>query len=100
MSIKSKEERQMESIQFVPHLTQNTLWEGDKRTRKRHILKHLEVNSFSGLSPCISKRSDGGNHPLPKARKGGEQERGIIPPYRLGVSPRFVFNFERFYVRF
>ena len=26
-----------ESIQLLPHLTQNTLWESDKRTRKRHI---------------------------------------------------------------
>ena len=38
VSINSKEEGKcQESIQLVPHLTQNTLWESDKRTRKRHI---------------------------------------------------------------
>ena len=40
MSIKSKEKRKcQEWIQLVSHLTQNTLWESDKRTRKRHIQK-------------------------------------------------------------
>ena len=28
---------------------------------------------------------------MPKARKGGEHERGINPPYRLGVSPEIFF---------
>ena len=43
MIIKSKEEcKCQESIQLVSHLTQNTLWESDKRTRKRHIQKRLE----------------------------------------------------------
>ena len=88
MSIKSKEEGKcQESIQLVPHLTQNTLWKSDKRTRKRHIQKRLKLSSDSGPSPCISKWSDGGNHRVPKARKGGEHEMGIIPPYRYGVSP-------------
>ena len=26
---------------------------------------------------------------MPKARKGGEDERGIIPPYRWGSPPNF-----------
>ena len=30
----------------VPHLTQNTLWESDKSTRKLHIQKRLEVSPF------------------------------------------------------
>ena len=38
VSVNSKEEGNcQESIQLVSHLTQNTLWESDKRTRKRHI---------------------------------------------------------------
>ena len=42
MSIRSEEERKcQESIQLVSHLTQNTLWESDKR-RKRHTQKRLE----------------------------------------------------------
>ena len=37
VSIKSKEEGKcQESIPLVSHLTQNTIWESDKR-RKRHI---------------------------------------------------------------
>ena len=84
----------------VPNLTKNTLWESEKRTRQRHIQKCLEVSSDSGPSPCISKWSDGGSHRVPQARKGGEHERGIIPPYSYGVSPEIFFNFERFYVRF
>ena len=31
----------------VPHLTQYTLWEIDKSTRKRHIQKCLEVSPFA-----------------------------------------------------
>ena len=43
MSIKSEEERKcQELIQLVSHLTQNTLWESVKRTRKRHIQKRFE----------------------------------------------------------
>ena len=43
------------------------------------------------------KLSDCGNHRVPKARKGGEHERVIIPPNRKGVSTEaFFFNFERF----
>ena len=60
---------------------QNTLWESEKRTRKRHIQKRLELSSDPRPSSSISKWSDGGNHRVPKARKGGEHERGIIPPY-------------------
>ena len=38
VSINSKEEGKcQESIQFVPHLTQNTIWESDKRTKICHI---------------------------------------------------------------
>ena len=88
------------SIQLVPHLAQNTLWESDIRTRKRHIQKRLELSSDSGPSPCISKWLDGEKHRVPKTRKGGEHKRGIIPPYRYGVSPLFYFNFDRFYGRF
>ena len=56
VNIKSKEEDKcQESIQLVPYLTQNTIWESDKRTSKRHIQKSLEVSSDSGPSPCISK---------------------------------------------
>ena len=35
---RKKEDKCQESIQLVPHLTQNTLWESDKRTRKRHTV--------------------------------------------------------------
>ena len=43
MSIKSKEKRKcQESVQLVSQLTQNTLWESDKRTRQCHIQKRLE----------------------------------------------------------
>ena len=44
--------------------------------------KRLEVSSDSGPSLCILKWSDGGNRRVPKARKGGEHEWVIIPPYR------------------
>ena len=40
---------------------------------------------------------------MPKAREGGEHERGIIPLSLGGLGgppPRKVLNFERFYVRF
>ena len=32
----------------------------------------LRVSSDSGPPPCIPKWSDGGNHRVPEARKGGE----------------------------
>ena len=54
MSIKSEEERKcQESIQLVSHLTQNILWESDKRTRKRHIQERLEGQPRLRPSPCI-----------------------------------------------
>ena len=70
--IKSEEERKcQESIQLVSHLTQNALWESDKR-RKRHIQKRLEGQLRLRAVAVYSKWSDGGNHRVPKARKGGE----------------------------
>ena len=72
VSIKSKVERKcQESIQLVPHLTQNTIWESDKRT-KRHIQKRLEGQPRLRAVAVYSKWSDGGNHRVPKARKGKE----------------------------
>ena len=53
--------------------------------------KRLEVSSDSGPSQCISKWSDGGNHRVPKARKGGEHEWVIIQPYRKGFSIDIFF---------
>ena len=40
---------------------------------------------------------------MPKAREGGEHERGMNPPLVMGFGgppPRKFLNFERFYVRF
>ena len=52
VSIKSEEERKcQESIQLVSHLTQNTLWESDKR--RKPYRSALRVSSDPGLSPCI-----------------------------------------------
>ena len=101
MRIKSKEDGKCgESIQLIPHLTQNTIWESDKRTRKHQLKKRLEVSSDSGPSPCISKWSDGVNHRVPKARTGGEHETGYRSILSLGgLSRRIFLNFERFYVR-
>ena len=56
--------------------------EGLKQENVTYSSKRLEVSSESGPSPCISKWSDAGNHRVPKARKGGEHEWVIIPPYR------------------
>ena len=37
----------------VPHLTQDTLWECDKSTRKQHLQKRLEVSPFpAGEQGC------------------------------------------------
>ena len=72
VSIKSEEKRKcQESIQLVSHLTQNTLWESDKR-KKRHIQKRLEGQPRLRAVAVYSKWSDGGNHRVPKTRKGGE----------------------------
>ena len=30
----------------IPHLTQDTIWESDKNTRKHHIQENQEVNPF------------------------------------------------------
>ena len=71
MNIKSKEERKcQESIQLVSHLTQN----GKVAKEQENVTYRsaLRVSSDSGPSPCISKWFDGGNHGVPKARKGGE----------------------------
>ena len=70
-----------------------------KQENVTYSSKRLEVSSDSGPSLCISKWSDGGNHRVPKARKGGEHEWVIIHPYRKG-SPPIFFYFERFYGRF
>ena len=37
----------MNQYNQVPHQTQDTLWERDKNTRKRHIQKRLEVRPFT-----------------------------------------------------
>ena len=40
---------------------------------------------------------------MPKAREGGEHEKGINPPLVRGVlgpPPRKILNFEHLYVRF
>ena len=72
VSIKSEEERKCrESIQLVSHLTQKTSWESEKR-RNRHIQKRLEGQPRLRAVAVYSKWSDGGNHRVPKARKGGE----------------------------
>ena len=47
-----------------------TLWESDKERENVTYRRALRVSSDSGPSPCISKWSDGGNHRVPKPRKG------------------------------
>ena len=60
MSKKRKKEcKDQELINQVSHLTQDTLWESDKSTGKRHIKKRLEV------SPCPA-----GDHKAAKHRQG------------------------------
>ena len=56
---------------LVSHLTHNTSWESDIR-RKRHIQKRLEGQPRLRAVAVYSKWSVGGNHRVPKARKGGE----------------------------
>ena len=88
MSIKSKVEGKcQESIQLVPHLTPNTLWKSDKRTRKRHIQKRLELSSDSGQSPGISKWSDGGNHSSSEGTEGWRARDGYHSNLSLGSLP-------------
>ena len=60
-----------DTISITTHLTQNTLWESDKR-RKRHIQRRLEGQLRLRAVAEYSTWSDGGNHRVPKARKGGE----------------------------
>ena len=59
---------------------------------------------FSGPSLRIQKWYGRRSHRVPKAREGGEHERGDYSPSRqggLGGLPReFFFNLGRFYVRF
>ena len=48
-------------------------------------LHSLIQKDSTGPSPRILKWSGGGSHRVPKAREGGEHERGIIPPLVRGV---------------
>ena len=59
-------------------------------------------NSGPAEETIECRRDEKGESTRGGAREG-EHERGIIPPLVRGVwgsPPRFVFNFERFYVRF
>ena len=77
-------------------------WESDKRKRKRHIQKRLEVSSDSGPSPhtCISKRSDEKKIECrrhERVESTRESREGYHSTLSIGGSlPRFLFNFERF----
>ena len=45
---KSKKEAKIRNrYNYVQHLTQDTIWENDKDTRKHHIHESQEVNLFS-----------------------------------------------------
>ena len=62
----------------VQHLTKNTTWESDKNTNMSVFLRPM--GDVSGPSPPIKKWTGSGSHRVPKAREGGEHERGNYSP--------------------
>ena len=96
LSIKSKEERKFqESIQLVSHLTQNTLWESDKRTRKRHLQKRLEsqlrLRAVTVYFKVIRRRKPSSA----EGTKGWRALQGYHSPLSLAPPPReFVLIFS------
>ena len=54
-----KKARIMNRYNQLPHLTQDTTWESDKNTRKRHIQESQEVSPFPAVDQeAAIKRRD------------------------------------------
>ena len=95
MSIKSKEEGKcQESTQLVPHLTQNTLWEGDKKQENDTYRSALRSAHTQGRHRAFQR---GPTEETIHCRRHErvESRRGVsFHPIVRGSPPRFVYNFE------